>query len=86
MDQNRADALAAAILSPDPAAKAGLEKKRAAAIAGEARGRRIAWFCLAGGAIGAGLAWLFEIRFTQGVLWGSVAGAALGSMVSRRAP
>lgn len=85
MDQNRADALAAAILSPDPAVKAGIEARRAAALAGEARGRRMALLCLAGAAVGAGLAWFIGIRFTQGALWGGFAGVALGWLAMRRA-
>ena len=85
MDKTQADAIAAAILEPDLRLQEEIRRKRAAEAAQLARKRRVAWFALAGSAIGAVVAQLNGERFTLGIIVGGLAGSVIGWLASRRA-
>jgi hypothetical protein len=78
MDRNQADAIADAILEPDPASREAIARKRAAYQRSLAERRLVALFMLPGCATGAAAAYLAGMRFTEGVIWGGVAGGAIG--------
>ncbi len=81
MDKLQADAVARALLEPDPAIQDDLRRRRAAEARRTADLRLEAWFMLAGFAIGAVIAHFTGERFTAGGLGGSVAGGAVGWVV-----
>lgn len=81
MNKSQAEAIAQAVLEPDRKAQEETLRKRAAEERSLATRRRVAWFVLAGGAIGAVVALLNDVRFSQGILWGGIAGAAIGWVV-----
>lgn len=89
MDKTQADAAAQAILEPHLRAqdtrREEIRAKRVAEEAILARKRRVAWFGLAGSGIGATIAYVSGIRFTLGIIWGGIAGSAVGWLVTRRA-
>lgn len=88
MERKQAEAAAEAILGPhiraQDAKSQELRAKRDAEHALQVRKRRGAWFVLAGAAIGVAIAHFGGFRFTQGICWGGIAGAALGFIVTRR--
>ena len=85
MENTQADAIAQAILEPDLRAQEELRTKRAKEAADLARRRRVAWFTLAGAGVGAVLVYFTNYHFSNGVLWGGIAGSALGWLVTGRA-
>lgn len=85
MDKTQADAIAQAILEPDLRVQEELRNKRALESAHQARMRRVAWFALAGCGIGAAIAHFGGVRVSLGVIWGGLAGSAIGWLVTRRA-
>ena len=85
MDKQQAEAVAQAILEPDLRTQDDLRRKRALEAARQSRKRRVAWFTLIGSGIGAAIAHLLGERFTSGVIWGGLAGSAIGWLIMRRA-
>ena len=85
MDKTQADAIAQAILEPDLLAQEELRKKQALKSAQHARKRKVAWLTLAGAGIGAACAYFVGTRFSVGVIWGGLAGSAIGWLVTQRA-
>lgn len=85
MNKTQADAIAQAILERDQRRQNELRSKRATQLAQLARKRRVAWFCLAGCATGAAIAYFGGARFTAGVILGGLAGSVIGSLVTRSA-
>ena len=77
MDQSRADAVADAVLRPDPAAREALLRRRAAEERSLADRRMVAWVALPACALGGAVAHLAGHHFTVGTVWGGVAGAVL---------
>ena len=84
MDKTQADAIAQAMLEPDLRAQEELRNKRAFESAYHAWKRRVAWFTLAGCGIGAAIAYFSGVRFSIGVIWGGLAGFAIGCLATRR--
>ena len=78
MDKSQADAIARAVLEPDPRVQEDLRRRRALEARWLADRRQVAVFLLVGFAIGALIAYLIGERFTAGGLWGGMAGGALG--------
>ena len=89
MEKTQADAAAQAILEPHLRAQEArseeIRAKHAAEDALIARKRRVAWFVLAGSGIGAVIAHFSGFRFSLGIIWGGLAGSAIGWLVTRRA-
>ena len=84
MEKTQADAIAQAILEPDVRAQEELRTKRAIEAAKLAGQRRVAWFTLAGAGIGSVAAHFGDYHFSQGVLYGGLAGTAIGWLFRRR--
>nr|WP_245149870.1 hypothetical protein [Xanthomonas axonopodis] len=78
MDKSQADAIAQALLQPDLEAQEKIRRRRAAEGQGVADRRMVAWFSLSGLVIGAVVAHLTGYRFTDGIMWGGIAGGAVG--------
>ena len=78
MDKLQADAIAQALLQPDPKARDEIRRKRAAQARQEADRRLVALFAIPGFVIGAVVAHYSGYRFTKGVIWGGVVGAMIG--------
>lgn len=85
MEKTQADAIAQAILEPDLRAQEEVRAKRAAEALQLARKRRVAWFALAGSGVGAAVAYFSGDRLSLGVIWGGLAGSAVGWFITRRA-
>lgn len=89
METKQADAAAEAILEPHlRAQQARSEDLRARKVAEEAlqaRKRRVAWIVLFGAGIGVAITYVGGFRFVQGILWGGLAGSAIGWLITRRA-
>ena len=77
MDQLNADEVAKAILEPDTEFHDALRRRRAAEERNLADRRQLAWFGLAGAAIGTVVALMAGVRFTNGTLWGAIAGSVV---------
>lgn len=78
MDKLQADEVARAILEPDLEFHEKLRLRRAAEERSVSDRRKVAWCVLAGGAIGIVVALLSDAHFANGLVWGGIAGAALG--------
>ena len=89
MEKTQADAIAQAVMEPHLRAQKAtsdeIRAKRAAEEALLARRRRVAWFVLTGSDIGAVIAYFSGFRFSLGIIWGGIAGSAIGWLVTRRA-
>ena len=85
MDKTQAEAIVKAIMEPDLRAQEELQKKRESESTDIARKRQVAWLSLAGAGVGAAIAYYTGERFSLGVLWGGIAGSALGWLVTTRA-
>lgn len=85
MDQKRADAIARAMLFPDPRQQVDQRARAERDARLMARQRRVAWMTLAGFAVGAIAAHLLGERFTVGGLWGGIVGGLLGQLLGARA-
>ncbi|TPG48846.1 hypothetical protein EAH75_10560 [Rhodanobacter glycinis] len=83
MEKSQADAVARAILEPDLRAQEELRSKRAIESAQLARKRRVAWLALVGAGIGAAVAYVSGAQFSTGVIWGGLAGSAVGWFITR---
>lgn len=83
MEQKQADAIAQTViaLNRDPVHQEELRRKRAQEEKFIARRRVVAWLTLAGCGIGGLVAALTPIRFGTCVLYGGLAGGALGWMI-----
>ena len=77
MDADHADAIARAFLQPTPEREANRERQ-AREEGFERETRKVAGLALVGMAIGAVMAHQWGYRFTEGVIWGGLAGAAAG--------
>lgn len=88
MDKTQADAVSEAILEPhrrdQDARMVRMREKRAAAEVLMKRKRMAAVFALAGMAIGSAISHFVGFRFTDGVIWGGLAGATLSMLVRPR--
>ncbi len=88
MEMKQADAAAEAILEPHLRAQQArneeLRVKQVAEEALQARKRRVAWFVLFGAGIGAASTYIGGFPFVQGVVWGGLAGSAIGWLTTRR--
>lgn len=78
MDKLQADAIAQAILQPDLKAREEIHRQRAAEASRVADRRFVALVSMPGFVIGAVVAHYSGHRFTEGVIWGGVAGAIIG--------
>lgn len=78
MDKLNADEVARAILEPDVEFHEKLRARRAAEERSISDRRQVAWFALAGMAIGTVAALMAGVRFTNGIIWGGIAGAIVG--------
>ncbi|QWN19038.1 MULTISPECIES: hypothetical protein [Xanthomonas] len=78
MDKSQVDAIAQAILQPDLEAREKIRRRRAAKDRAVADRRMVGWFSLSGFVIGAVVAHLVGYRFTDGIVWGGIAGGAIG--------
>jgi hypothetical protein len=85
MERTQADAIAQAILAPDLSRQEEARQKRAIEAVYLSRKRKVAWFSLAGSAIGAAVAYLSSTDFSVGVIWGGLASSAVGWLVTHRA-
>lgn len=85
MEKTQADAIAQAILEPGLRAQEELRSKRAAESAQLARKRRVAWFTLCGAGIGVAVAHFSGAHFSVCVMWGGLAGSAVGWLITRQA-
>ncbi|KAB7766798.1 DUF3040 domain-containing protein [Xanthomonas maliensis] len=78
MDDLQADAIARAILQPDPRLQEALRRKRAAEQRRRADGRLVAGMALLAMAIGALVAQWNGAGIAVGVMWGAVIGGLIG--------
>jgi hypothetical protein len=85
MDKNQADAIAQAILEPDLKFQEELSRRRAADAAKLSMQRRLAWFGLAGFAIGAAVGYYAFGRLTPYGLVGLCAAVLIGRLIPSRA-
>ena len=85
MEKTQADAIAQAIMEPKLRAREDIQRKRAAEFAQLARKRRVAWFSLAGMVVGTAIASFSGVRFSLGILYGGLAGSAIGWLLTSRA-
>lgn len=84
MEKSQADAIAEAILEPVARAQKERRRKHVEALREVARQRWLAGFSLAGGAIGSVVAYyLIGGHVALGVIWGCVAGSAVGWLIRR---
>lgn len=83
VDRSRANAIVQAMLQPDIQAQEQRRRKRAAEEQRAAVGRKIAWYSLPAMAIGAAVAhfYVYGHNFAHGIIWGGVAGGAIGQLV-----
>lgn len=84
MDKLQADAVARAVLEPDLEFKKALRRRHAEEEQRIADRRIVAWCALIGAATGTVAAVMAGIRFSNGTLWGAVAGTAIGWLVAWR--
>jgi len=82
MDESQADAIARAILEPDSKAREELRRKRESQDLDLAHRRRLAWFALAGAAIGTAIAYAAGVHFARGTLGGALAGILVGRLLA----
>ncbi len=82
MNRTEADAIAQAILASATQAqqdrRRALDEKRAQEAQTMANKRRVAALALIGAPLGVAVAWLLAQRLSDGLIWGALAGAALG--------
>lgn len=86
MDKSKTEAVAQAVLEPGLQAQEDLRRKRAAEAAQLVRQQRVAWFALAGSALGAGGAYVSGAHFLLGFTLGGIIGTTVGWFATRRAP
>ncbi len=84
MEKGQADAIAKALFEPSLRAQEEFRTKLALESSQLARRRRVAWFTLAGCGIGAPIAYFGGAGLSVGVIWGGLAGAVVGSLVTQR--
>lgn len=84
MDKSHAEAIAEAMLNPEPGLREELQRKRASEASQLARQRKIALCTLIGFAPGAAIAYALGESIGMGTLLGSFAGSAIGWIVSGR--
>ena len=78
MERSKAEAIAQAVLEPDLKVQEELGRKRVAEERSLAERRKVAWFVLAGLAVGAGVAYFGGHRISAGALWGGIVAALVG--------
>lgn len=88
MERSQAEAVAQALLEPhlreQQARREALEARRAADVQRDRRKRQVAWFALVGWGLGLVVARLCGWPMVQGTVWGGLAGAVIGLIVTRR--
>jgi hypothetical protein len=82
MDSKQADAIAEAILEPRLREREEARSRRAREAALDARKRRVAWCSLAGSGLGAAAAYAVDARLAAGIVFGGLAGSAVGWMLT----
>ena len=85
MEKKQAESIAQAILEPDLQTQEEIRRKHAVKAAQLARKRQVAWYTLGGAAVGAAIAYFTGTRFSMGIIFGGLAGSAVGWLVTRRA-
>ena len=85
MDKKQADVVARSLLEPDTRAQEDVRLKRAAVAIEGSRKQQIAWFTLAGFAVGAAVAYFGAIAFVPGFFLGGLVGSLVGYVITRRA-
>ncbi|MFC4728265.1 hypothetical protein [Coralloluteibacterium thermophilus] len=78
MERKQMDAIVRAVLEPDTRVQDEIRRKREAEALRLARQRKVALLMLAGALAGGVVAHLVGARFSQGILWGGIAGSVLG--------
>lgn len=84
MDKPQAEEVARVVMETGVQAQDDLQRKRAAEAASLARRHHVAWFALAGAALGSGGAYLSDKNLLLGFMLGGLAGAAIGWLFQRR--
>ncbi|MCD9087254.1 hypothetical protein [Stenotrophomonas sp. SY1] len=78
MEKTQADAIARAMLEPRTEAREDIRRRRAAQAQWLHRKRQVAWFALAGTGVGAVAAYWLDQQLGGGLVYGALAGAAMG--------
>ncbi len=84
MDKKQADVVARSILEPGTRAQEDVRLKRTAEANERSRRQQIAWFSLAGFAVGAAVAYFGVISFMPAVFLGGLVGSLVGYAITRR--
>jgi hypothetical protein len=84
MKKTQADAIVQAIMEPDIRVQEETRRKHAVVSAQLARRRRVAWFSLVGAGVGTAIAYYAGVRFPLGIIYGGLAGSAVGWLVTHR--
>lgn len=84
MDKPQAEEVARVVMETGVQAQDDLQRKRAAEAASLARRHHVAWFALAGAALGTGVAYVSDTNLLLGFMLGGLAGAAVGWFFQRR--
>ena len=85
MDKKQADVVARSILEPGTRAQEEARLKRTIEANERSRRQRIAWFSLAGCAVGSVTAYFGVISFVPGFFSGGLVGSLVGYVITRRA-
>ena len=85
MEKTQAEAIAQAIMEPELRVQEEIRRKRALESAQLAQKRRVAWLSLVGAGVGAAIAYYTGFRFSLGIIYGGLAGSAVGWSIRRRA-
>ena len=86
MDKKHADVVAGSILEPGTRAQEDVRLKRSAEANQRSRRQQVAWFSLAGFAVGATVAYVGVISFVPGFILGGLVGSLVGYVITRRTP
>lgn len=84
MDKAHTDAVAQPNIEPSIQSQDDVFRKKVVELESLVRRRRVAWFAIAGIALGASFAYLNGNPLTLGILWGGVSASALGWFVTSR--
>ena len=85
MDRKQADVVARSILEPGTSAQEEVRLKLTTEANERARRQRIAWFSLAGFAVGSAAAYFGVISFVPSFFLGGLVGSLVGYVINRRA-
>lgn len=84
MEKTHTDAITQANIEPSIQEQDAALRNKTVKSASLVRRRRVAWFAIAGIAIGAPFAYFNDNPLTLGILWGGVSASALGWLVTGR--